>query len=104
MEKEYIAFDLREASHRKEFAKLIRKLNNDGKPFTIHPEMDDCVAVVETSKDASLIAAAPELLEAIKSCLPIIDEYRRISGGDGDLSAMNARRAIDKAEGRDVNE
>ena len=53
MEKEYIAFDLREASHRKEFAKLLRKFNEDGKPFTIHPEMDDCVAVVETSKPGS---------------------------------------------------
>ena len=53
MEKDYIAFDLREASHRKEFAKLIRKLNDDGKPFAIHPEMDDCVAVVETLKPGS---------------------------------------------------
>jgi len=48
---------------------------------------------------ARLIAAAPELLESLKQCLPLIDAYRSCSGGDGDLTAMNVRRAIAKAEG-----
>lgn len=51
-------------------------------------------------EDILLIAAAPELLAALKQCLPLVDAYRRASGGDGDVSAACARSVIAKAEGR----
>jgi hypothetical protein len=38
------------------------------------------------------------MLKALAQALPIIDAYRRISGGDGDISALNVRAAIAKAE------
>ena len=49
--------------------------------------------------NAALIAAAPELLECLIECLPIVDAYRRISGGDGDMAAENACAAISRALG-----
>ena len=52
-----------------------------------------------TAANAVLISAAPELLAALEQCLPLIDAYRRSTGGDGDLSAMAARAAIKKARG-----
>ena len=53
----------------------------------------------ETIANMCLIASAPELLSALESCLKVVDAYRRISGGDGDLSAASARTAIAKARG-----
>ena len=53
-----------------------------------------------TAANAVLISAAPELLAALEQCLPLIDAYRRSTGGDGDLSAMAARAAIKKARGK----
>ena len=53
-----------------------------------------------TATNAVLISAAPELLAALEQCLPLVDAYRRDSGGDGDLSAMTARAAIKKARGK----
>lgn len=47
--------------------------------------------------DARLIAAAPDLLAALKACLPIIDAHRRAALGEGDIAAMAARAAISKA-------
>ncbi len=38
------------------------------------------------------------MLKALEQALPIIDAYRRMSGGDGDISALNVRAAIAKAE------
>ena len=32
----------------------------------------------------------------LRHCLPFIDAHRRASGGDGDLSAMNAREVIER--------
>ena len=49
---------------------------------------------------ANLIAAAPGLLAALKQCLPLVDAYRRMAGGDGDVSAQLARFVIARAEGR----
>jgi hypothetical protein len=54
----------------------------------------------EAWKNARLIAAAPELLAALKKALPIVDAYRKVSLGDGDLTAANIRAAIAKAEGK----
>lgn len=49
--------------------------------------------------NARLIAAAPDLLAALEQCLVIVDAHRRISGGDGDMAAMNARAALARAKG-----
>jgi hypothetical protein len=52
----------------------------------------------EWRENARLIAAAPDLLAALRDCLPIVDAMRRKTGGEGDTAAMNARAAIAKAE------
>jgi len=62
-----------------------------------------CDSIMEMTHEqelanARLIAAAPELLAALEQCLKIVDAYRRRSGGDGDIAAMNARAAIAKAQ------
>lgn len=49
--------------------------------------------------DALLVAAAPELLDALKAALPFIDAHRKTTGGDGDLTAALMRHVIAKAEG-----
>jgi hypothetical protein len=51
----------------------------------------------EWRENARLIAAAPELLAALKKALPIVYAYRKVSLGDGDLTAANIRAAIAKA-------
>ena len=53
----------------------------------------------EAEANARLIAAAPDLLVALQQALSLIDAYRRISGGDGDLAAATVRAAIAKATG-----
>lgn len=53
----------------------------------------------EKHANASLIAAAPALLAALKRCLPYVDRIRAMTGGDGDLTAQNARAAIAAAKG-----
>ena len=37
-----------------------------------------------------------DAIDTLGHCLPIIDAHRRASGGDGDLSAMNARALIER--------
>lgn len=37
-----------------------------------------------------------DAIDTIGHCLPVIDAHRRASGGDGDLSAMNARALIER--------
>jgi hypothetical protein len=37
-----------------------------------------------------------DAIDTLGHCLPIIDAHRRASGGDGDLSAMNAREVIER--------
>ena len=54
--------------------------------------------------NAALIAAAPDLLAALEQCLPLVDKHRRMALGEGDTAAMNARQAIAKAEGKEVNQ
>ncbi len=53
----------------------------------------------DVDANANMIAAAPTMLAALEDALPIINAYRRQSGGDGDIAAMNARYAIAKARG-----
>ena len=52
--------------------------------------------------DARLIAAAPELLEALKGLLADIEDYQRINniGGEQNHAQVMARSAIAKAEGK----
>jgi len=38
-----------------------------------------------------------DAIDTLGHCLPVIDAHRRASGGDGDLSAMNARDVIGRA-------
>jgi hypothetical protein len=54
----------------------------------------------EVRANRDLFYAAPDLLAALKQCLLIVDAHRRVSGGEGDIAAMNARAAIAKAEGK----
>ena len=49
--------------------------------------------------NARLIAAAPALLAALERCLPFVNRIRGMTGGDGDLTAQNARAAIAAAKG-----
>ena len=53
----------------------------------------------EVEANATLIAAAPDLLAALEQCLPILDAHRRAALGEGDLTARTARAAIAKAGG-----
>ena len=53
----------------------------------------------EKRANDSLTAAAPALLAALKRCLPYVDRIRGMTGGDGDLTAKNARAAIAAAKG-----
>ena len=57
------------------------------------------IAVAYDNRDANIIAAAPDLLAALIDALKIIDAHRQVSGGYGDITAMNARAAIAKALG-----
>jgi hypothetical protein len=59
----------------------------------------DSTAADACDANQALIAAAPELLAALRQCLPLVDAYRRLSLGDGDMAAATARRAITLATG-----
>ena len=63
-------------------------------PVARIPNYDDRAAA-----NARLIAAAPALLAALQRCLPFVDRIRGMTGGDGDLTAQNARAAIAAAKG-----
>lgn len=43
------------------------------------------------------------MIDALRQCLPLIDAYRRVSGGDGDATAALVRAVLDRAtkEGTD---
>jgi hypothetical protein len=47
---------------------------------------------------ARLIAAAPDMLQALRQALPIVDSHRRMAGGDGDATALLMRHVISTAE------
>lgn len=59
------------------------------------------VQSVRRREDAQLIAAAPDLLEALKGLLADIEEYQRINllGGENNHWQIISRSAIAKAEG-----
>ena len=50
--------------------------------------------------NGSLLAAAPDLLVALKQCIPLIAAHANAALGEGVLTLQVARAAIDKAEGR----
>jgi hypothetical protein len=54
----------------------------------------------ESAANLALIAAAPDLLCALKHALPLLDAHRAATGGEGDIAAALVRDAIAKAEGR----
>ena len=71
-----------------------------GKPL-IYIETDNPM-LGDSSVDTALIAAAPDLLAALKALLLDIEEYQRINhlGGEQNHAQVIARAAIAKAEGR----
>lgn len=79
------------------------KIANVHMPYldTFYLIQDD--ANEESIANARLIAAAPELLEALKGLLADITEYMVINnlGGHNNHSHVWARASIAKAEGRD---
>jgi hypothetical protein len=60
-------------------------------------DSDLAATTAECAANRALIEAAPDLLASLREALKIVDAYRRASGGDGDITAMNARAAIAKA-------
>lgn len=60
-------------------------------------DSDLAATLAEDAANRALIEAAPDLLSSLREALKIVDAYRRVSGGDGDITAMNARAAIAKA-------
>lgn len=48
--------------------------------------------------NARLIALAPEMAEALRQALPVIDAHRRISGGEGDLAAATIRALLSRLD------
>lgn len=76
----------------------INVIDDAGRTVAARPSYSSCADSTEEA-DMRLIAAAPDLLAALEQCLPIVDAYRRLTMGDGDISAHTARTAIAKAKG-----
>lgn len=53
----------------------------------------------QSQVDADLFSAAPDLYASVAELLKFVDIFRRLSGGEGDIAAMNARAALKKADG-----
>ena len=72
--------------------------------FAVH-EMDEeptpitSLDMLNAYSPDQVYAAAPALLAALEQCLPFVDRIRASSGGDGNLTALNARAAIAAAKG-----
>ena len=72
--------------------------------FAVH-EMDEeptpitSLDMLNAYSPDQVYAAAPDLLAALEQCLPFVDRIRASSGGDGNLTALNARAAISAAKG-----
>ncbi len=87
----------------------LRPVNPDPDAHAVHTilEVDNfaygfiaselAATIAEDNANRALIEAAPDLLASLREALKIVDAYRRVSGGDGDITAMNARAAIAKA-------
>ena len=53
--------------------------------------------VIDLENEAcELRALVREAVDTLGHCLPVIDAHRRASGGDGDLTAANARDVIER--------
>lgn len=84
------------------------KIGRDARLHMVGPDGDAVAAVFFDMKtgrgfrDARLIAAAPELLQALKGLLADIEDYQRINnlGGENNHWQVISRAAIAKAEGR----
>ena len=69
---------------------------NDSQGLIIEEGTGRSVAVAYDRKDTALLAAAPDLREALKTLLPYLEEHSQ--SGDR-WPALCARAAIAKAEG-----
>ena len=63
---------------------------------TFSPDGDQALA------NARLIEAAPYAFDALKKALKIVDAYRQVSGGDGDLTAAYIREVIRQGTGEEA--
>lgn len=84
------------------------RLQPSGKGYFIGPEhgLDIGQVHLTASQDAKvqegyarLFAAAPDLLAALKQCLPLVASHVNMTGGDGLLTLQVAYEAIAKATG-----
>lgn len=89
--------------------RFVRGYDNSNAVITGEGYGLECVALVKSTScpqsDARLIAAAPELLEALKHCYDLLGRYE-INRVDGDQIADEAmsivRSAITKATGEEM--
>lgn len=74
--------------------------SSGGQGLVIEDDTGRNVAVTYDEKDAALVAAAPELLEALKACSKALSDSGRWVPDEYAEAFRNADRAIAKAEGR----
>jgi hypothetical protein len=75
-----------------------KKSAGRGQGLVIEEDTGRTVAVTYEKKDAPLVAAAPELLVALKALLPILDNDGALPRAYDDIGDL-ARAAVAKAEG-----
>ena len=82
---------------------LVKELHIGTSTRTAACVYDDCAAGIlarsEVEANARLIAAAPELLEALEAVLPDLEHYVATHGPGPDKRLAIARAAIAKAKG-----
>ena len=66
-------------------------------------EIDDDVVRIDPSPNARLIAAAPELLEALRNCIEFIEDAQIVEAQWHWEPVKQARAAIAKATGKEMS-
>lgn len=73
--------------------------SDHGKRYVIARANNPAFTPEANGANARLLAQSPVMLELLEKALTFVDAYRRISGGDGDLTAWNIRHVIALARG-----